>query len=82
MRERVEREAQQLARRAFEGARVLGDARERGADRVAHQRFEHRFLAVEIEVDRALGDAGACGGSSGQRPFALSFPAASQNITN
>ena len=31
------------------------------ADRLARQRLEHRFLAFEVEIDGALGDAGTGG---------------------
>src|SRR6266540_3175652 len=32
-----------------------------GDDRLTHQRLEQRFFVLEVEVDRALGNAGAAG---------------------
>ncbi len=62
---------QEIARRSFIGQRAFGDGRDRGRKRFAHQRFEHRFLAFKVEIDRALGHTGAardilhtCGGES------------------
>ena len=35
--------------------------RDRRHDRLAHHRFEQRFLVLEVEVDRPFGDAGMAG---------------------
>src|SRR5215510_9518722 len=52
---------EQLARAAGEALRQRFSLRDDGNDRLTNQRLEQRFLAVEVQVDRALGDAGATG---------------------
>ena len=53
--------AQQIGGRAFVVLEHLVDGVEGGLGDLAHHGYEEMFLVLEIDVDRALGDAGALG---------------------
>src|SRR5207237_3094820 len=50
---------EQLARAAGERFSQLLALRDHGDDGLPDQRLEQRFFVFEVEIDRALGDAGA-----------------------
>src|SRR5437868_9455304 len=50
---------QQIRAASVKGADMGFDGIQLRADRLARQSLEQRFLAVEVEIDRALADAGA-----------------------
>src|SRR6266545_2080844 len=52
---------EEIARTAGEGLRERLALLDHRHDRLTDQRFEQRFLVLEVEVDRALRDAGAAG---------------------
>ena len=54
-------EAQLVGGRRVGALQLFGDGRNALADGLARQRLEHRFLAFEVEIDGALGDAGPGG---------------------